>query len=169
MIASVVEMELDCEKRSIAKIQENELPIDLEEYIKEANEYLLSYAICIKTGKWDDCTEPLNAEVREAMPDQLLELKDYIDLDNPLLDIIMNPKHIDPKVFKDQIEDVKKNGPESEEESQTITNASNINDPNEDPITYKIVNGKKVLVGGFHRVRKALEGNLKEIPAKEVA
>lgn len=41
----LIELELDCEIRSVAKIKKWGLPISIEKYIKEANVYILSYRI----------------------------------------------------------------------------------------------------------------------------
>lgn len=43
VIDQMIELELDCEKRSIVKIKEWGLPISTEKYIKKANTYLYSY------------------------------------------------------------------------------------------------------------------------------
>jgi hypothetical protein len=80
---SVAELELDCEKRAINKIKKYNLPIDIKEYTKEANEYILGYMKSKKTGKWDDGTEPLNKKLRESMPTKFLSINDYINLNHP--------------------------------------------------------------------------------------
>ena len=80
---SVAELELDCEKRAIKKIKKYELPIDINEYIKEANEYILGYMKSRKTGKWDDGTKSLNKKIRESMPIKFLSINDYINLNHP--------------------------------------------------------------------------------------
>jgi hypothetical protein len=78
ILSGTVGLELDCEKRSLQKIKEYNLPIDIEMYTKEANEYLFSYIKSLKTKKWDDGSEPIDKRVRESMPDHLLELEDYL-------------------------------------------------------------------------------------------
>lgn len=46
------ELELDNEKRSVAMIQKWNLPVDLDDYIKKANAYVLFYNWMHKTRKW---------------------------------------------------------------------------------------------------------------------
>jgi len=43
-IRKVQHVELDCEQRSVEKIKEFNLPIDINKYIKQANAYIYSYA-----------------------------------------------------------------------------------------------------------------------------
>lgn len=44
--------ELDCEKRVVKKIIENNLSIDIDDYIRMANTYISSYYIMEKKRKW---------------------------------------------------------------------------------------------------------------------
>jgi hypothetical protein len=46
------ELELDCEKRSVLKIIEFNLPIDIKEYIQKANCYVFFYNHIKKTRRW---------------------------------------------------------------------------------------------------------------------
>jgi len=88
ILTSIIEFELDCERRSLKKIKKYDLPIDIKQYVKESNEYLFSYVISLKTKKWDDGSKPMDKKVRESMPDHLLDIKDYINPNNPILKII---------------------------------------------------------------------------------
>lgn len=45
-------MELDCEKRAVKNIQKYNLPINISEYIKKANSYILFYTYLKQTRKW---------------------------------------------------------------------------------------------------------------------
>lgn len=45
VIDGMIELELDCEIRSIEKIKKWGLPIDIDEYIRKANVYLYSYRL----------------------------------------------------------------------------------------------------------------------------
>ena len=76
-------------------------------------------------------------------------------------------QEIDPREFLNQIDDAIKNGPESDTEAQTITDDSDL----DEPIRFKVVKDgdkvTKVLIDGFHRVRKAIEVNHPTIPAIE--
>lgn len=52
LIQRTREVELDCEQRSLRKIQEFGLPIDMETYAKRANSYVYYYNHLLKTRKW---------------------------------------------------------------------------------------------------------------------
>jgi hypothetical protein len=79
----VAELELDCERRAINKIKKYKLPIDINEYIKEANEYILGYMKSRKTGKWDDGTKTLDKKLRESMPNKFLNIDYYMNVTIP--------------------------------------------------------------------------------------
>ena len=49
---SVINMELDCEMRSVNKIIKYKLPIDITEYVKKANSYIYFYRVMQKERKW---------------------------------------------------------------------------------------------------------------------
>jgi len=78
ILHSVLKLELDCEKRSVEKIDAYRLPIDKETYIKEANEYLFSYKKALRTKKWDDGTKPFDREIRDLMPSHFLPISSYM-------------------------------------------------------------------------------------------
>lgn len=63
-------LELDCEKRSVSKIVEFDLPIDLEKYIKKANSYILFYNFVKKHRVWSNPGKPPYSfkEIVELMP-----------------------------------------------------------------------------------------------------
>lgn len=48
----IIKMELNCEKRTIEKIKEYDLPIDLNEYETQAHIYLYYYLFAKKYRKW---------------------------------------------------------------------------------------------------------------------
>lgn len=48
----VLENESDCESRSVKKIRENNLPIDLQDYTRRANAYLASYPVAFRHRVW---------------------------------------------------------------------------------------------------------------------
>jgi hypothetical protein len=48
----VIDCELDCEKRAVAKIKKYKLPISIEYYIKMCNSYLFSYTKILEVRKW---------------------------------------------------------------------------------------------------------------------
>lgn len=51
-VQDIIRLELDCEKRSIKKIKQYNLPIDISLYIKGANVYLYSYLYMLEVRKW---------------------------------------------------------------------------------------------------------------------
>ena len=53
MFDIVVEIELDCEKRSVEKIKQYNLPIKLDTYIRKSNAYVWSYRLLQVTREWD--------------------------------------------------------------------------------------------------------------------
>jgi hypothetical protein len=48
----VIELELDCEKRSVEKIKRYGIPLDIEKYKQRANAYILFYNYVKKHRKW---------------------------------------------------------------------------------------------------------------------
>lgn len=70
-------LEHDCEKRSLAKIRREKLPINQEIYTQKANAYLLSYAITRKTRKW--IMKPYDDKsIYSHLPKRLLPLAEVI-------------------------------------------------------------------------------------------
>lgn len=51
-IDQIIAVELDCEKRSVAKIQKYQLPIDLKEYIQKSNSYILYHLAVAHKRAW---------------------------------------------------------------------------------------------------------------------
>jgi hypothetical protein len=51
-ILRTIKLELDCERRSLVKIAEYNLPINTATYIQRANAYVLSYHRVYTVGKW---------------------------------------------------------------------------------------------------------------------
>ena len=47
-----INTELDCEKRTVEKLKKYELPVNIEEYIQNANAYVYFYLIIQKYRKW---------------------------------------------------------------------------------------------------------------------
>ena len=88
-IGAARDLELDCEERSVKKIWKHNLPIDIPQYIKAANAYVLFYNIMGLTKRWYELgSEPYNLDViMDAMPDTF-----SIDFDNP-------PQHLTDLMF----------------------------------------------------------------------
>lgn len=51
-VNKAIELELDCEKRSVEKIKKYGLDIDVKEYIRKANTYLFFYRYLLETRRW---------------------------------------------------------------------------------------------------------------------
>ena len=82
----VVELELDCEKRAIKKINKYKLPINKERYIRGANSYLFAYGAAMRNRRW--YKHPYKrAEIWGVMPGKFLRLANYVDPKHPLLDV----------------------------------------------------------------------------------
>lgn len=87
-------VERDCERRSLLKIRKYNLPINLKEYVKKANAYLMLYFIVKRTRKWTKRgRSPYRTrEIWSKMPDELLTMKkcnevykEYLYLYKPIL------------------------------------------------------------------------------------
>ena len=52
VIDKVQRVELDCERRSVRKILDNDLPLDVELYTKKANAYVWFYRALPLTRRW---------------------------------------------------------------------------------------------------------------------
>lgn len=74
-IAIAREVELDCEKRSVEKIKEYNLPIDIDEYIQKANAYVWFYTMIKETRQWYKIgREPYNIKrVWSALPTHFVD------------------------------------------------------------------------------------------------
>lgn len=87
----VLEMELDCEKRSLEKIKRYKLPIDLKEYVKKANAYIYFYRALMRTRKWTNKEKsPYSVEsVWTQMPSYFLDNQSKYSATDPLVDLIV--------------------------------------------------------------------------------
>lgn len=74
-----LELELDCEKRSVEKIKKYKLNIDIDNYIKIGNVYLYSYYCFYHLKCWYDKKLRIydQEELIELMPNKHLKLNDY--------------------------------------------------------------------------------------------
>ncbi len=52
VLNKLISAEIDCEKRTAKKILEHKLPINIDNYIKTANAYVLSYHFLLRYRKW---------------------------------------------------------------------------------------------------------------------
>jgi hypothetical protein len=91
-IKKIIELEHDCESRSIEKIKNFNLPIDLEEYAQKANSYLESYSNTFKNRQWDSAPYT-NPERWGICAKELLPLEHFTCLPQK----VPSPKHETPK------------------------------------------------------------------------
>lgn len=77
VIEKIITLELDCEKRSIEKIKNNNLPIDIGTYAQRANAYLYFYQYMLKNRTWYK-TAPYDInEILYYMPKEILHIENY--------------------------------------------------------------------------------------------
>lgn len=70
-INRVIELEWDCERRSIAKIKKYKLPVNLKEYAQMANAYIIGYHWTLANRKW--CKKSYrDSKVWKQMPTKLV-------------------------------------------------------------------------------------------------
>lgn len=73
-ILEVIELEWDCEKRSLRKIARNRLPVDRKQYAQMANAYIIGYHWTLANRKW--CKKSYETtKVWSRMPSNLISLK----------------------------------------------------------------------------------------------
>jgi hypothetical protein len=75
---NTIALELDCEKRTIAKIKKYKLDICKEEYIQKANSYLFAYLYALIYKKWYP-TPYENPRIWKKMPTIFLTIDQYLD------------------------------------------------------------------------------------------
>jgi hypothetical protein len=80
---NVILLELDCEKRSIDKIIEYDLPINVHSYTQKANAYLFYHHTVLKTRTWNP--EIYNKpSIINNMPARILSEDEYMTLPKKL-------------------------------------------------------------------------------------
>jgi hypothetical protein len=76
IVKNVIDLELDCEKRSVEKIKKWGLPLDEIMYIQKANTYLYGYLYVRETKKWyNDLYN--NDKVWVVAPKELFDIDHY--------------------------------------------------------------------------------------------
>lgn len=78
VVSHVIEMEWDCERRSIRKIKLNNLPFCLDDYIQKANAYILGYHWTRVHRKWCQCSYKKES-IWKSMPKKLISLKQALN------------------------------------------------------------------------------------------
>jgi hypothetical protein len=72
-VRQVIELEWDCERRSVRKIARNKLPINLKEYAQMANAYILGYHWTLNNRKW--CKKTYESSyINSCMPRKIIPL-----------------------------------------------------------------------------------------------
>ena len=80
-IKAAITLEWDCENRALEQIKKHKLDIDIDQYCKAANSYLLFYNIVHEKRKWYS-NNAYTAALLKKMPDKLMDLEYYFDIDN---------------------------------------------------------------------------------------
>lgn len=88
-LRNIIALELDCEKRSIKKIAEYDLPINHTTYIQKANTYLLYHHRMFEKRSWEQAVynKPL---IASYMPDKFLKDEQYFKLQKKYEKIFIN-------------------------------------------------------------------------------
>lgn len=85
-ILLVIELEWDCEKRSLRKIARNKLPVDLRQYAQMANAYIIGYHWTLANRKW--CKKSYETtKVWSRMPSKLISLATALNPPKKLIDL----------------------------------------------------------------------------------
>lgn len=88
VIKSCIDIELDCEKRVVEKINKYTLTdIDKIEYVKKANSYVMFYGAILKTRKWYINSPYEIKEIWEKMPIIFLEKNYYFNIKDGYLEL----------------------------------------------------------------------------------
>ena len=65
---NIIELESDCERRSVEKIKQWSLPIKIDTYIRKSNAYVWSYRLIQETRNWEHSAMYTYGPVWRAMP-----------------------------------------------------------------------------------------------------
>lgn len=88
VIKSCIDIELDCEKRVLEKINKYHLTdIDKIEYVKKANSYIMFYGAISKKRKWYNKPPYEIKEIWDRMPIIFLEKNNYFNLKEEYLSL----------------------------------------------------------------------------------
>lgn len=79
-----IELEWDCEKRSVRKLKKFKLNVNISRYCQQVNSYLFSYWATMRDRKWYPFPYN-NPKIVRRMPDKILLLKEYHDPNTPYL------------------------------------------------------------------------------------
>ena len=87
IIRQIIALELDCEQRSVRKIQHYNLPIDLTEYTQKANAYIWQHRVIQKTRSWGKDTAYDSVELWRQMPVDFCD--SYARISTKMFDLFM--------------------------------------------------------------------------------
>ena len=76
-IRGTIDLELDCEKRTVAKIKKFNLGIDTKDYTQKANTYFFGYPIASELRKWTNWVYQQES-IWSLAPEKFLPLEDYL-------------------------------------------------------------------------------------------
>ena len=81
---NTIALELDCEKRTIAKIKKYGLDINKDEYVQKANSYIFAYLYALIYREWYP-TPYENSRIWKKMPTNFLTINQYLDKNSKYL------------------------------------------------------------------------------------
>jgi hypothetical protein len=87
IIRQIIALELDCEQRAVQKIQQYNLPIDINEYTQKANAYIWQHRVIQKTRSWGEDTVYESKELWQQMPVDFCD--SYAKISNKMLKLYM--------------------------------------------------------------------------------
>lgn len=83
LVKKIITLEADCERRTIEKIKQHNLPIDVGYYAQRANAYLYFYQWMLKNRKWYKTAPYEINEILYYMPKEILSTDSYFALLSP--------------------------------------------------------------------------------------
>ena len=85
-VMEIIELERDCERRSLLFSKKWRL-FDNEDYAQKANLYLFYYQYVFLTGKWIDSTSIYHPLILDKMPKKLLPAASFNTINMPLMQL----------------------------------------------------------------------------------
>lgn len=81
---NTINLELDCEKRTVKKIKKYKLNFNIDEYIQKANSYLFGYGISFHKKVWPN-TPYEKPHIYKKMPKKFLKAEEYFNISSEML------------------------------------------------------------------------------------
>lgn len=83
---NTINLELDCEKRTVKKVKKYKIKLNIEQYIQKANSYLFGYGVSFKKKVWPN--QPYEKPyIYKKMPKKFLTVKEYYNIPNDILEL----------------------------------------------------------------------------------